>query len=79
MKKHIVTILRGLFNLIGAILFVLLKAIIKTLLWLARNVWKPYLRIETPLYKMWWANHRRLMQKKLDNAREKRLELGETF
>ena len=36
--------------------------------WVARNVWKRYFGIETPLYKMWWEEHKLKMQKELDIA-----------
>ncbi len=43
-------------------------AIIKSLLWLAKHVWKPYFGIETPLYKIWWKSHAKCMQAKLDKC-----------
>lgn len=45
-----------------------LRIIVKSLLWVAKNVWKRYFNIETPVYKLWWNTHVKCMQKKLDRA-----------
>lgn len=44
------------------------RVVMRTLLWIAKNVWKRYFNIETPVYKLWWAHHSRVMQKKLDQC-----------
>jgi len=48
------------------ILIVILRIIIKSLLWIAKHFWKRYFGIETPVYKLWWKTHATAMQKKLD-------------
>ena len=49
------------------ILIAILRIIIKSLLWIAKHFWKRYFGIETPVYKLWWSSHARMMQKKLDS------------
>lgn len=49
-------------------LVAILRGIVRGLLWIAKNIWKRYFGIETPVYKMWWKAHSQSMQKKLDRA-----------
>lgn len=49
------------------IFIAILRIIIKSLLWIAKHFWKRYFGIETPVYKLWWSSHARMMQKKLDS------------
>ena len=60
-------------HVIGHVLFVCLKWVIQKMIRFDRKVWKRYFNLETPLYKLWWSNHARAMQKKLD--KEHNLEL----
>lgn len=53
------------------ILLAVCGIILRSLLWVARNVWKRYLGIETPVYKLWWKAHAENMQKKLDECHQK--------
>lgn len=55
--------------LIG-ILKTVFRATLRTLLWLAKNVWKRYFNIETPIYKLWWSAHAERMQKQLDKCHQ---------
>ena len=60
-------------HVIGHVLCVCLKWVIQKMIRFDRKVWKRYFNLETPLYKLWWSNHARAMQKKLD--KEHNLEL----
>lgn len=64
---------------IGYILFVVLRAIVRTILRFDRKVLKRYLNIETPLYKIWWVQYAAMMQKKLDVAYAKRTDEYASF
>ena len=59
-------------HVIGHVLFVCLKWTVQMMLRFDRKVWKRYLNLETPLYKLWWNNHAKAMQKKLDKCHELR-------
>lgn len=49
-------------------LIAICRAILMSLLWVAKNIWKRYFGIETPVYKLWWKTHAENMQKKLDKV-----------
>lgn len=51
----------------GDIFMAICRVIVKYLLWVAKHFWKRYFNMETPLYKLWWVSHARIMQKKLDS------------
>lgn len=51
---------------IGHILFVVIRAIVQAVIRFDRKVLKRYLNIETPLYKLRWAQYAVVMQRKLD-------------
>lgn len=51
---------------ITALLLFILKKSIRGSLWISRHVLKRYFGIETFIYKIWWNNHVRAMQNKLD-------------
>lgn len=55
-------------TLIGDILMAICHIIMRSLLWVARNIWKRYFGIETPVYKLWWKEHVKSMQKRLDKV-----------
>lgn len=57
---------------IGHILFVMVRFIVRAMLVFDRKVVKRFLNIETPLYKLWWSNHKEYIQNKLDIARDLR-------
>lgn len=57
---------------IGHILFVMVRFIVRAMLAFDRKVVKRFLNIETPLYKLWWSNHKEYIQNKLDIARDLR-------
>ncbi len=57
---------------IGHILFVMVRFIVRAMLAFDRKVVKRFLNIETPLYKLWWSNHKEYIQNKLDIARNLR-------
>lgn len=78
MKNNIAVLIKALCAIIGKILFVITKLIVRLLLWVSRKLLKPYLKIETPIYKLWWKHHRTYMQAKLDKARQDRMELKRT-
>lgn len=50
--------------------WVIVELIVRSLVWVARFVWKRYFGIETPLYKVWHAHHAKRMQKALDREHE---------
>lgn len=54
---------------IGHVSFVMVRFVVRTMLAFDRKVVKRFLNIETPLYKLWWRNHRESLQRKLDAAR----------
>lgn len=55
-------------NLVNS-LYYTLRFVVRTLVKLDRFVVKRYLGIETPLYKLWWANHSEAIQRKLDKIK----------
>lgn len=58
-------------TLANDILMAICRVILKSLLWVARNIWKRYLGIETPVYKLWWKAHAENIQKQLDKCHQK--------
>lgn len=56
----------------GHILFVILRFVVRAMLAFDRKVVKRFLNLETPLYKLWWSNHKEHIQRKLDIARRLR-------
>lgn len=56
-------------KIIGHILFVIVRFVVRTMLAFDRKVLKRFLNLETPLYKIWWSNHVEYIQKKLNEAR----------
>ena len=59
-----------IFAIAGDIFIATLRVVIKTLLWIAKHIWKRYFGIETPVYKLWWKSHAANMQKKLDKCHQ---------
>ncbi len=57
-------------HLVCDILMAICCMIARALLWIAKNFWKRYLGIETPVYKLWWKSHAKSMQKKLDRRHQ---------
>lgn len=55
-------------ELVGNIAFIIVKKIVRAILYVDRKFWKGYANIETPLYKAWWKRHAAWMQKKLDET-----------
>lgn len=64
---------KSLYNIIGAtanflsesVLFLFDNTVL-ALAWMSKKIWKRYLHIETPLYKLWWKEHSKCMQRKID-------------
>lgn len=54
-----------LYNLFFDITSAIACAILEALLWMARFVWKRYFGIETPLYRYWWKEHKKYIQKRI--------------
>lgn len=67
------TITYRMSELLQDIIIAVLRTVIKTLLWVAKHVWKRYFGIETPVYKLWWKAHSERMQEKLDIAHSKNM------
>lgn len=65
-KTRVSRIVNDILCIVRDILIAICRAVVRTLLWVARNVWKRYFNIETPVYKLWWSAHSESMQKKLD-------------
>lgn len=57
-------------SIMGKLLMVLCRVIVKSLLWIAKHFWKRYFDIETPIYRLWWKAHAKSMQKKLDRCHQ---------
>lgn len=49
----------------------ILRVIVNRMLDFDRKVLKRYLNIQTPLYRLWWAKHCRLIQTELDTKNNK--------
>lgn len=64
------TLKSRILSLIGDILMAICRVIVRSLLWIAKHFWKRYFNIETPVYKLWWSSHARIMQKKLDQCHQ---------
>jgi len=50
------------------VLVILIKFIVRSMLWCDRFILKRHFDIETPLYKAYWEQHSIAMQRKLDRA-----------
>lgn len=55
-----------------------IESVVRLMLWTSRKILKKYLNIETPLYKMWWKNNCKRVQKLLDKEHSE-FELGKSF
>lgn len=64
------TLKSRILSLTGDIFMATCRVIVRSLLWVAKHFWKRYFNIETPVYKLWWASHARIMQKKLDSIHQ---------
>lgn len=67
MKKSILFVLR----IVGCVLYWITKRIVRSILYFDRNVLKRCFNLETPLYKLWWENNVKYVQKKLDERNMK--------
>lgn len=52
-----------LYNVTCDIAIVIVRFILNVLLWVSRHILKRYFGIETPLYRLWWREHKKYMQK----------------
>ena len=48
------------------VLFITIRIIVRSMLKFDSYILKRYFNIETPLYKFWWNNHTKVMQRKLN-------------
>lgn len=69
-KTRVSRIANDILHIVCDFLMATLRVILKTLLWIAKNIWKRYFNIETPVYKLWWTAHAKSMQKKLDRCHQ---------
>lgn len=66
MKKDKKSLKSTFIQFMSELFWVIVELIVRSLVWMARFVWKRYFGIETPCYKLWHRQHAEYMQKKLD-------------
>lgn len=69
-KTRISRITNDALHIMCDFLMAICRIIMRTLLWIAKHIWKRYFGIETPVYRLWWKAHAKSMQKKLDRCHQ---------
>ncbi len=64
-KKQVKSLTGKAFDFFCELAVFIAALIIDILTWVARKVWKRYLGIETPLYKIWWKRRIARIQKRI--------------